>query len=301
MHADEIRATAAQVQALVADQRPDWAQLPVTQLASDLEGTDHVLFRLGDDLLVRMPKIGWAVEQADHDATWLPVLAPHLPARVPVPLHLGRPGHGFPWAWSVVPWIDGTTPDRMGTDDPRLAHDLAAFTTALHSIDAAGAPRKAPGTRGAPLRHGDDAARSAFRRLAHHDDGFALAAAEAAWEDCASAPEWAHAPVWIHGDLQPGNLVTDHDGRLTGVIDFGGLGAGDPAPDLAAAFWTFTGTARAAYRDALGLDHDTWRRARGWALLPSLTGIDYYRTTFPRMAEHGRRMVRAVIADLESE
>jgi aminoglycoside phosphotransferase (APT) family kinase protein len=103
--------------------------------------------------------------------------------------------------------------------------------------------------------------------------------------------------VWIHGDLQPGNLVVD-SGRLVAVIDWGALGVGDPAPDLAAALWTFTGTARRTYRDAVTPDDATWLRACGWALAPSITGIDYYRRTFPRMAEHGRRMVRAVVAEL---
>ncbi len=134
-------------------------------------------------------------------------------------------------------------------------------------------------------------------RLAEHDDGFDVAAAETAWNACLAAPDWSRDPVWIHGDLQPGNLITN-GGRLAAVIDFGALGVGDPAPDVAPALWTFTGAARDAYRQAVGYDDATWRRACGWALAPSLTGIDYYRHTFPRMAEHGRRMVRAVIAEL---
>jgi aminoglycoside phosphotransferase (APT) family kinase protein len=104
--------------------------------------------------------------------------------------------------------------------------------------------------------------------------------------------------MWIHGDLQPGNLVVDDDGRLVAVIVWGALGVGDPAPVVAAALWTFTGEARDAYREAVCPDDATWLRACGWALAPSLTGIDYYRHTFPRMAEHGRRMVRAVVAEL---
>ncbi|MEU8190854.1 phosphotransferase [Micromonospora carbonacea] len=172
----------------------------------------------------------------------------------------------------------------------------------LRAGPARGGPGRGPGQAarfpGAALRHADDAVRRVLPRLAAHDDGFDVRVAEAAWEVCLAAPEWDREPVWIHGDLQPGNLVVDDDGRLVAAIDFGALGVGDPAPDVAPALWTFTGAARETYREAIGYDDATWRRACGWALAPSLTGIDYYRHTFPRMAEHGRHMVRAVIATL---
>lgn len=297
MHENEVRATPELVETLVAQQCPQWAHLPVTALPDDIEGTDNVLFRLGDELVVRMPKIGWAEHQAESDAAWLPRLAPHLPAAVPVPVHVGTPTDDYPWRWSVVPWVEGTTPPRLGSDDVSLARDLARFALRLRAIDATGGPSKKPGSRGTPLRHVDDSARAALDRLRAHDDGLDLAAAERAWDVCVSAPDWDREPVWFHGDLQPGNLVVD-DTRLVAVIDWGALGVGDPAPDLAAALWTFTGEARRVYRDAVDLDEATWLRACGWALAPSLTGIDYYRHTFPRMAEHGRQMVRAVVAEL---
>lgn len=297
IHDDEVRATVAQVRRLLADQCPQWAGLPVTPLPDEVEGTDHVLFRVGDDLVARLPKIAGAADQADSDARWLPLLASHLPVPVPVPLHLGEPGAGYPWRWTVVPWFAGHTPPRLGSDDVPLARDLAAFARALHAVAATGGPTKPPGTRGSALRHVDDAVRRVLPRLAGHDDGFDVAAAEAAWEVCRTAPEWPGDPVWIHGDLQPGNLIAV-GGRLAAVIDFGALGVGDPAPDLAPALWTFTGAARDAYRAEVGYDEATWRRACGWALGPSLTGLDYYRHSFPRMAEHSRIMIRAVIAEL---
>jgi aminoglycoside phosphotransferase (APT) family kinase protein len=210
---------------------------------------------------------------------------------------VGEPGAGFPWRWTVVPWIGGTTPPRLGCDDVPLARDVAAFALAMHKIEPAGGPVKPAGSRGSALVHLDAGVRRRLPQLAEHDDGFAVADAEAAWEVCLAAPAWEGDPVWIHGDLQPGNLITDA-GRLAAVIDFGALGLGDPAPDVAPALWTFTGAAREAYREAIGYDEATWRRACGWALAPSLTGVDYYRHTFPRMAEHGRRMIRAVIAEL---
>lgn len=291
MHEDEVRATPELVERLVAEQCPQWTHLSVSTLPDDVEGTDNVLFRLGHELVVRMPKVEWAQGQAESDARWLPRLAPHLPAAVPVPMHLGHPSAGYPWAWSVVPWVEGSTPARLGVDDVPLARDLAAFALALGDVDATGGPTKPPGSRGTPLTHVDDAARAALEGLRAHDDGLDLAAAERAWERCVCAPDWAGDPVWFHGDLQPGNLVVDA-GRLVAVIDWGALGVGDPA------LWTFTGEARDVYRDAVCPDDATWLRACGWALAPSLTGIDYYRHTFPRMAEHGRQMVRAVVAEL---
>ncbi|MFI5490938.1 aminoglycoside phosphotransferase family protein [Actinoplanes sp. NPDC051859] len=297
MHAHEVRVTPQQVRRLLQEQCPHWADLPVLPLPDEVAGTDHVLFRLGDALLARMPKVAWAVDQAETDRKWLPALAPHLPARVPVPLHVGEPGAGYPWHWSVVPWLPGSTPPRLGCANEALARDLASFVHALQTIDPSDGPVKTPGSRGSALRHADAGVRSALSRLAEHDDGFAVTAAEAAWDACLATEEWDREPVWIHGDLQPGNLLTEQ-GRLTAVIDFGALGVGDPAPDVAAALWTFTGAARQAYRKALGCDAATWRRACGWALAPSLTGIDYYRHSFPRMAEHGRRMVRAAISEL---
>jgi aminoglycoside phosphotransferase (APT) family kinase protein len=281
----------------MADQCPQWADLPMTPLPEELEGTDHVLFRIGDALVARMPKIAWAVDQADSDARWLPMLASQLPVRIPVPLHLGQPGAGYPWRWTVVPWFAGSTPPRLGCDDVMLAREVAAFVRALHRVGSAGGPVKPPGSRGSALFHVDEGVRRVLPRLASHDDGFDVAAAEAAWDACLAAPDWSGDPVWIHGDLQPGNLITNGS-RLAAVIDFGALGVGDPAPDVAPALWTFSGAARDAYRKAVGYDDATWRRACGWALAPSLTGVEYYRHTFPRMAEHGRRMVRAVIAEL---
>jgi aminoglycoside phosphotransferase (APT) family kinase protein len=189
MHQGEIRATAEQVRHLVAAQCPHWADLPVTALPDELEGTDHVLFRIGSDFVARMPKIAWAVDQADSDARWLPPLAPHLPVRIPAPLHRGEPGAGYPWRWSVVPWVAGSTPPRLGSDDVPLARDLAAFVQALHRVDPTGGPPKPPGSRGAALRHLDDGVREVLPRLAGHDDGFDVSAAETAWDICLAAPD----------------------------------------------------------------------------------------------------------------
>jgi aminoglycoside phosphotransferase (APT) family kinase protein len=295
VHANEIRATPEQVGRLIAKQFPEWDGLPLAVL--DRQGTDHVLFRLGDELLVRMPKIDWAADQAVTDARWLPRLAPNLPVRIPAPVGVGEPDEGFPWQWTVVPWIAGDNPGVSERSQPSLAREVAAFVRALQAVDRDGAPLKTGRSRGTPLAPNDDAAQAALRELASHDDGIDLDAVARAWDDAVTAPVWDQPPVWIHSDIQPGNLILD-GGRLAAVIDFGGLGLGDPAPDVAAAFWTFRGAARSTYRDELGYDDATWRRARGWALLPSLTGLNYYRHTFPRMVAHSRDTIAAVLEDV---
>lgn len=142
LHDDEVVSTPDLVRRLVAEQFSRWADLPVTP--GPAGGTDHSLFRLGDELLVRMPKIAWAQDQAVSDACWLPHLAPHVPLRLPVPEAVGEPGEGFPFRWSVTPWLDGASPavGELGTD---AARQLGEFVAALRTLSTAGArSRRAP-------------------------------------------------------------------------------------------------------------------------------------------------------------
>lgn len=294
MHADDVPTTAAQVARMVAEQHPQWAGLPVTPVVEF--GTDHCLFRIGDDLVARMPRVEWAADQAASDAAWLPVLAPHLPVDVPVPVALGEPTETYPFVWSVAPWLPGETPTAENAG-AALAADLGSFVRALHAVDTTGGPAKTGTTRGTPIRGWDDAVRQAIDEAGDRVDG---AAVTAAWEDCLAAPDWAGDPVWIHGDLMPGNLLVS-DRRLSAVIDWGALGVGDPAPDLQPAWVTLPAGVRAEFRQAVGYDDDTWRRGRGWALGPALTGIPYYWDTVPAFAERGLRTVAAVLADLDGK
>ena len=224
MHADQVEITLPLVRRLVDQQHPRWAGLPLSPLTEF--GTDHQLFRLGDELVVRMPVYAGSASQAASDARWLPVLAPHLPVPVPAPAAAGEPDAGYPFPWSVVPWLPGanptTEPVPSNADPHLLAGDLAGFIRALHAVDTTGGPLKAEGERGRPLSCWDDAVRSA---IAESGDRIDADAVTAAWDDCVSAPEWSGPPVWIHGDLLPGNMLVDR-GRLSGVIDFGALGVG---------------------------------------------------------------------------
>ncbi len=292
MHEGEIVATTEQVRRLVASQFPDWAGLPVRPVPAS--GTDHALFRLGDDLVARLPRIDEVLDQVDTDQRWLPVLAPHLPLAIPAPVAVGEPGDGYPWRWLVVPWLAGENPTSDNLDLDVAAHQLAGFVAALHSADTTGGPAKTGTSRGVPLAARDELTRAAIAELGDRVD---TARVEAAWDDAVSAPDWAGPPVWIHGDLQPGNLLV-REGRLSAVIDFGGLGLGDPAVDLMPAWNLLDAASRVIFREALDCDDATWRRGRGWTLSTSLIALPYYWDRAPDIADDARRRIADVLDDL---
>lgn len=296
MHVDEVETDPSLVRRLLALQLPEWADLPVEPVRS--AGTDHALYRLGDDKVVRLPRIGRAAEQVDKEHRWLPTLAPLLPLAIPVPLAKGRPAEGYPWPWSVCPWLEGedAIPERVA-DPGQAAAALAAFVASLQQIDPTGGPP--PGShnffRGVPLAARDAATRSAIEALHGLVDA---AAATAAWEAALRTAAWRRPPVWIHGDLKSENLIVAR-GRLAAVIDFGGLGVGDPACDLIVAWDLLTAETRPVFRTALSVDDATWARGRGWALSVALIALPYYLDTHPAMVRYARRMIDEVLGDLE--
>ena len=287
MHAEEIEIDNALVARLLADQFPQWTDLPLSPVAS--AGTDNALYRLGDDLSVRLPRIHWAVGQVEREMAWLSRLAPHLPLAIPAPLAVGEPGHGYPWRWGVYGWLAGANPDAALAASPQTALDLAEFVAAIQQIDPTGAPVG----RGVPLARRDAAVRTAIAALLNDYDPRTLTAA---WETALHTPPWPGPPLWHHGDLQAGNLLARH-GRLAAVIDFGCTGVGDPACDVMAAWLFLSAETRAIFRDVLRVDDDTWARGKGWALSMGLMALPYYRTTNPVLAAIGRRAIDEVLAD----
>jgi aminoglycoside phosphotransferase (APT) family kinase protein len=357
MHADEADITTALVRRLVAAQFPRWAHLDVTPVASS--GTDNAMFRLGDDMAVRMPRIESAAGNIDRERRWLPELAPHLPVDVPTPLAHGRPGPGYPWVWSVVRWVPGTNP----TAPAELGLDLAGFVTALRRIDPTDGP---PQHRAVPLRERDAATRDAIRQLDQLDamadsrtggrlDGVAgemvdgavegvdgvgsvdgvfgrasggvvggapsgvvdgvvggasgsvvdgqpggvvdtvdTAAVAEVWAEAVALPDWSGPPAWSHGDLSPGNVLVT-GGRLSAVIDFSGVGVGDPTVDLSVAWNLLSASARERFRAALDVDDVTWLRGRAWALSIAVIQLPYYHRTNPVLAANARHVIREVL------
>jgi aminoglycoside phosphotransferase (APT) family kinase protein len=279
------------VSRLVARQFPQWAGLPLR--AVHTSGTDNLIYRLGDDLVVRLPALPRAAPMVGREWEWLPRLAPRLPLDVPVPLGAGIPDGEFPYPWSVYRWLDGETlADRPDVDPRDVAVRLGRFVAALQRIDTAGAPRS---PRAVPVGPGDVEVHESIERLAAV--GLVDAAvATAVWEDALAAPPWSGPPVWLHGDLLPTNLLA-RQGRLVAVIDFGLAGTGDPATDLLPAWAVLGARTRDVFRKVVGVDDATWRRGRGWALRSGLGAVRIYRYTNPALTAAGRHAISEVLAD----
>lgn len=253
------------VRRLLRAEFPQWGQLPIQRV--DPSGWDNRSFRLGADMVVRLPSAEMYAAQVDKEQRWLPFLAPKLPVPVPTPLARGRPGEGYPWSWSVYKWIDGESATLEAIADSRVfATELAAFLAALHAIDAARGPRPDAHSfhRGGSLSVYDAETRNALRVLGARVDARALDL----WQ-AALASRWTCDPVWVHGDVAVGNLLRQGE-RLCGVIDFGQLAVGDPACDLVVAWTIFRGAGRRAFKEELRFDEATWLRGRAWALWKAL-------------------------------
>jgi len=294
MHVDEVDTNIPLVVRLLTTQFLQWADLPIEPVHS--AGTDNALYRLGDDMAVRLPRIHWATGQVGKEHQWLPRLAPFLPLSIPIPLAKGEPGEGYPWHWSVYRWLEGENATSEHIADPhQSALDLAQFITALQQIDAAGGPPPGPhnSSRGEPLAMRDARTRDAIATLQGTLDAHAVTAV---WDAAIEVPAWHGPPVWLHGDLQSGNLLAVQ-GRLSAVIDFGCLGVGDPACDVMAAWLYLSAETRDTFRAALAIDDATWARGRGWALSVGLIALPYYQGTNPVLAGIAQRAIHEALAD----
>jgi aminoglycoside phosphotransferase (APT) family kinase protein len=250
------------------------------------------MLRLGTELVVRLPRHPGALPGLATERRWLPELAPALGVDVPVPLAVGDPDGGYPYPWTICPWLPGTNPEPV-SGSAELARDLAGFLVGLRSVPVPADPTVPRPYRGGPLgaRHADTL--EAIEACAGLLD---LDTVRRVWHDVSTVPEGDGPPVWLHADLQPGNLLV-RDGRLSGVLDFGGLGVGDGAADLAPAWSVLRQDARDAFRAALEVDDATWARGRAWAFSIALVALPYYVETNPALAAVSRRTIEAVLAE----
>ncbi|MEO6142535.1 MAG: aminoglycoside phosphotransferase family protein [Dermatophilaceae bacterium] len=292
MHHDEVHIDAELVGRLVAAQFPDLTDLPISAVSST--GTVNAIYRIGDTLYARLPRRGLWAQDLDNEWQWLPKLASLLSLRIPEPVGLGHPASSYPFSWAIYGWIDGQPyEDELVDDERQTGNDLARFVAELRGMEpVAWAPRA--GRK--PLRQLDAMTRAAIDSAR---DVIDFEAAVAAWERALEAPPWSGAPVWIHTDLLRPNLLV-HGGRLVAVIDFGGVGVGDPAADVIAAWSVFGHAGRGSFRGALDVDDDTWNRARGFALHQAAMIIPYYTKTNPRFVALAKRTIEEVIADINA-
>jgi aminoglycoside phosphotransferase (APT) family kinase protein len=296
LHENEIRVEESVVRSLLQEQRPEWAALPISPAGA---GTDNTMYRLGDHLLMRLPRTPDNAQAVRKEQIWLPRLAPHLRCRIPEPVHDGTPSSAFPLAWSVYRWIDGEEAGpRSVTDWPAFGADLAAIVQSLHSIPLMGATRQGDLSwyRGGGLRACDGWVSGCFdlcRTLQGLDFDLDLAQLQHLWCSAIALPEPSGRHVWLHGDLKPTNLLVQN-GKLHAVIDFGGLSVGFPDAEHAPV-WDFPAGARQAYWDAMGLDDATWLRARAWAIAVGVSGVSYYWDTYPLFVGECLSRLRAIL------
>lgn len=288
----EIEIDATLVRRLLADQAPAFADLPIEVLAS---GWDNTILTLGADHLVRLPRREAAVELVGHEQRWLPTLAERLPIAVPVPVVFGRPTSYFPWPWSVVEHVEGGDAIASPPNPGPAVEVMAGFFSAMHVP----APDDAPHNpwRGGPLIERADVTQQRFERLAGWlAERVDVEGLQQLWQSALDAEPYAGPPMWIHGDVHPGNVIV-RDGLIVSVIDFGDLTSGDPATDLGSAWMFFDHNDRTQLRELLRVDDALWERARGWSLSVALAVADSSADN-PRYEAMSAQILHRVVSDL---
>ncbi len=283
----EVEISEALVRALLTVQHPDLASLPIRLVAS---GWDNDMFRLGEDMAVRMPRRLAGVELIENEQRWLPTL-PRLPLPIPAPLRLGVGGEAYPWPWSVLPWMPGGAVDL----DPLNADQapvLAGFLKALHQPAPADAPHNPH--RGVALAERVDYLTPRFARLAA-ETGFITPRVRQVWERALATPIDVE-PSWLHGDPHARNVLSE-GGRLTAVVDWGDMCRGDRATDLSSLWMLLPDIAsRRAAMAAYGASEATWARAAGWAVNYAVVLTDAGRVDDPRLLAMGEKTFAMVEA-----
>ncbi|MNO15934.1 Phosphotransferase enzyme family protein [compost metagenome] len=287
--------TADLVARLINEQFPAWSDLEIRPVKRS--GHDNRTFHLGEHMSVRLPSAAAYVPQVEKEQRWLPILAKELTLPISTPLAKGVPNEAYPWPWSINKWIEGETLTYQNINDlNQVARDLGAFLNELQSIDASGGPIAGEHNfyRGGSLAVYDEESRHA---LEQNKDMFNDDKLKRIWE-LALASKWNSQPVWVHGDIAPGNILVKH-GEICAVIDFGILGVGDPACDAAMAWNFFNEDSRRVFKDVLKMDEGTWNRARGWALWKALITYHGNRYSNSEVARESLTIINLIADDFE--
>lgn len=293
IHEDEVGTDVALVERLLRGQHPELADAGVTLLGS---GTDNTMYRLGRDLLIRLPRTAETVAALEKELRWLPHLSAHLDHTVPTPLHVGEPTAEFPLPWAIYRWIDGDLPSAASvTDWATYGKDLASFVAELHAIDVPSEESRdgLSWYRGGLLPPHDEWVRKCLAEIAQLNADVDTDVLARYWSEALQVPPPTAPHVWLHGDLRPSNVLVSA-GRLRAVIDFGGLSVGLPDAEHAP-IWDLPAVARDTYRAELALDEPTWLRARAWAIMVGASGVPYYWETYPDFADECLRRLQAIV------
>ena len=305
LHQNEIPVDISLVRQLVDSQFPHFADLSLQPLG--MSGSTNLQFRLGDDYLVRLPRLPGSRATIEKELEWTPIIGSQLPVAVPEFVGVGKPAFGYSEPWLVARWLEGEHPkvsgsaDRSDESQSRLAEDLAEMIVALRDIDLPNGEMPEPklhNYRGRALVHYDKQMRSNIEacRLIEGLD-LDLDAALAIWEDALKYPSSSESrsDSWYHSDLVAENLLLTN-GRLTGLLDFGALGIGNPTIDLHGAWELFDRPAREIFRIKVGATDLEWVHGRAWALAVALMTFPYYWHTMPGRIKDRLAMARSVLA-----
>lgn len=294
MHNNELEINEHLVHLLLKSQCPHWAHLTTKPIASS--GTDNALFRLGDDYVVRLPRVEWTAggvtKNINKEYEWIPKLANLLKTPISNPLFKGNPDKLYPWPWLITTWNEGDNPNYEQENEHKLlAKDLAFFLNELHQSTLMNGPHS---RRGVALTEQDTKTKKAITQLENELNSKSVTSL---WDKLSNIPTWNKNPVWIHGDFLPGNILVQNN-RLNAVIDFSDVGIGDPACDLIIAWSLFKPHSRKIFRNNLeNIDDDTWQRGKGWALSIALIMLPYYKYSNPALASLATRIIENVLND----
>lgn len=297
LHAKEWHIDDSLVRTLLLEQCPIWAHLRLQRLRHS--GTDNIIYRLGNEFLIRLPRTPESALRTQKEHLWLPVIGDKLPLCIPVPLFMGVASSRFPGPWTIQPWFQGQTADQLALDEATVADQLAQWLCALQQLPTSEELLPGPHNfyRGTPLYERDDEVQAALRQLKSLIDTTMVSKA---WKVLRDTPPWPYPPTFIHGDLLPNNILVMAK-RITAILDFGGLGIGDPACDLIPAWRLLSTRGRIRFQQQLKCDQNTWLRGQGWALSIGLIALPYYRYTLPDFAKLAEYMIREVMQNFQDQ
>ena len=286
---DEINIDIKLVKNLLSQQFSAWKNLNLELIKP--EGTDNVMYRLGDDKVVRLPRRQISSLNVEKEINILPILKPHVSISIPEVLAVGKADERYPFSWLICSQLEGKNlDDKNKVDLHQAAIDLGHFVRSMQNIDSKnGIICK----RGESISSRDHEVR---RAIALSDQFFDTTLLTKLWSNVLQAPVWKGDPVWIHGDLHPGNLLVKNS-KISAIVDFGLSGIGDPAVDLMVAWTLLTKETREIFRSIVRPDDATWERARGWALFLGVLGCYYYVESNPAFAAIAKKSVDEVVID----